>query len=98
MAQGHLDLHSGRSQVDFEWLGEQMKLLNVPKETVEKVCKANTATEVLEMAEAQGFELADHIASRARKQAMKVLQEAPVSVEVMIISHQGSLVGHAPFV
>ena len=98
MAQGHLDLHSGRSQVDFEWLGEQMKLLNVPGETVEKVCKANTAAEVLEMAEAQGVELADHIASKARKQALKVLQEAPVSVEVMIISHQGSLVGHAPFV
>ena len=97
LAQGHLDLHSGRSQVDFEWLAKQMQGLNASAKMIEQTHGANTAGEVLEMAQKNGIPLADQIACKARDKALMLLQEAPVSVEVMIINREGFLVGHAPF-
>ena len=74
-----------------------MQGLNASAEMIEQTHGANTAGEVLEMAQNCGIALADKIACEARDKALILLQEAPVSVEVMIINREGSLVGHAPF-
>ena len=44
LAQGAMDLHSGRSQVDFEWLAKF-----APANLHEDVKAANTAQQVLDM-------------------------------------------------
>ncbi len=97
LARGHLDLHSGRSQVDFEWLACQLESLGASGNILETSRQANTAAEVLELASNAGIQLGDRIAQLARDQAQKKLHDAPVSVEVMIINREGFLVGHAPF-
>jgi cobalt-precorrin-5B (C1)-methyltransferase len=86
LAQGHMDLHSGRSQVDFAWLAER-----VDQSLRDKVLSANTALEVLELA---GLPLAQRIAEEALQHVQAVLQDAS-KADVMIISRDGKLIAHA---
>ncbi len=97
LAQGHLDLHSARSRVDFAKLAGQLHMLGAPAETAAAALNANTAQEVLDLARATGVPLADSIASLAQAAALEVLRDSPVMLEVMIIDRQGAIVGHAPF-
>ncbi len=88
LAQGALDLHSGRSQVEFEFLAAL-----APELPRERVLAANTAMEVLEMAEAAG--LAQRVAEAALQTVRSVLKDAPVSADVVIVSRRGEIVAHA---
>ena len=97
LAQGHLDLHSGRSQVDFAWLAEQLLRLGAPEALATAARHANTANEVLGLAQAAGFPLADTLASHAQAEARRVLRNAPVSLEVLVVDRQGKIVGNASF-
>ena len=87
LAQGAMDLHSGRSQVDFEWLAKF-----APKNLHEGVKSANTALQVLEML---GPGLAQQVAREAKEQVEKVLRGSPVAADVMIIDHAGKIIAHA---
>jgi cobalt-precorrin-5B (C1)-methyltransferase len=91
LADGHLDLHSGRSQVDLESLA----LRTSDPELARKITNANTALEALQLAQAAGDPLADAVAEAARQQAQSVLQDAPVEVDVLVVNRTGQLVGHA---
>ncbi len=95
LAQGHLDLHSARSQVDFVSMAEETAGLGAPGSICEKVKGANTANEVLEIAISENIPLPRHIANQARKTAISVLEEEPIEVEVLIFDRQGSLVGQS---
>ncbi len=97
LAHGHLDLHSGRSQVDFHWLADQWGATGAALPELARVTEANTANEVLLQAEASGVPLADHIARLAQAQAYAVLRHRQTQVEVMILDRSGTLVGRAPF-
>ena len=88
LAQGALDLHSGRSQVDLDWLSGI-----VPELPREKVMAANTAQQVLESAD--GIALANRVAALALAHVRHVLRDAPVVPDVMIVSRQGAVIGHA---
>jgi cobalt-precorrin-5B (C1)-methyltransferase len=88
LAQGALDLHSGRSQVDLDFLAEC-----APELPREKVLAANTAQEVLEMA--GGSLLAQRVAERALSTVRAVLKEAPVSGDVIVVSRKGEIIAHA---
>ena len=88
LAQGALDLHSGRSQVDLDWLAAQ-----APELPRQGVLAANTAQQVLEMAE--GLGLADRVSAAALAQVRGVLRGAPVAAGVMIVSRDGRIIGHA---
>lgn len=85
LAQGAMDLHSGRSQVDFVWLAER-----VSPELRERVLGANTALEVLEFA---GDGLAQRVAEEALGHVRSVLQEAGVA-DVMVVDRGGKVIGH----
>jgi cobalt-precorrin-5B (C1)-methyltransferase len=85
LAQGHLDLHSGRSQVDFAWLAQR-----VPAPLRDKVLSANTAMEVLELA---GTALAERVAQDALHHVNQVLDGAS-KADVMIVSRDGKCVAH----
>jgi cobalt-precorrin-5B (C1)-methyltransferase len=86
LAQGAMDLHSGRSQVDFKWLAAR-----VPESLCEQVLAATTAQHVLELA---GDELASIVAAEAA-QHMKAIVGATVAAEAMIISRDGRIIAHA---
>ena len=95
LGQGHLDLHSGRSQVDLGWLAKLAAGASASDEVVDQIYAANTAMEVLGIASQNKLHLADLVANEARKIALDVLSSAPVALEVLIFDRSGQLVGAA---
>ena len=93
LAAGHMDLHSKRSQVDVAVLAGYLGDLGGDAETIRLAAAANTALEVLELAQARGLALGDIIAVRAAGQARQGLGEAPIHVEVLVLDRQGNQVG-----
>ena len=97
LAQGALDLHSGRSQVDMEFLlscaeaqlNQFGKTLN--QDMKQQILNANTALEVLEMTQAIGIDLPTEIALRAQKSAINALRGAPVAIEVIVCDRKGKV-------
>jgi cobalt-precorrin-5B (C1)-methyltransferase len=87
LAQGAMDLHSGRSQVDFEWLAKF-----APEKLREEVKAANTAQQVLEML---GPDLAQQVANEAKEQVVRVLRGSPVAADIMIVDRGGKIIAHA---
>ncbi len=94
LAAGHLDLHSGRSQVDFDFLAEMLAELGGDVGLVARARDANTASEILDLARAADLPLADAVATRARATALGVLAGA-TEVEVLVVDRQGRVVGRA---
>jgi cobalt-precorrin-5B (C1)-methyltransferase len=85
LAQGAMDLHSGRSTVDFEVLAELLP------EQRKAVLAANTANEVLAMG---GPELAAKVAELARDKAQELAGDS-VRVDVMVVDRGGAIVGES---
>jgi cobalt-precorrin-5B (C1)-methyltransferase len=95
LAQGALDLHSGRSQVDMTWLAARAGTLGADAELKQRILGANTALEVLELTRPQGLDLPSAIAGEARNKALETLRGAPVAVDVMVTDRSGKLLAHA---
>ncbi len=97
LAQGALDLHSGRSQVDFAALAAILSKAGAPADLLEKVPSANTAKEVLDLASAHGIDLGGIVAREAKAAVKAVLRQAPIDFEVLVIDRKGKIVGEAGF-
>lgn len=95
LATGHLDLHSGRSQVDFAALAEMARRAGADDELVEQVGISNTALEALGHCRDRDVPMGDVIAEQSRRTAADVLREAPVEVDVVVIDRGGTIVGRA---
>ncbi len=93
LAAGFLDLHSGRSQVDFDLLADLLGDLGAGEDLREKARQANTAAEVLELSGNVGLALANAVAAKAMETAKRRLRGAPVEVDVLIFDRQGNLAG-----
>jgi cobalt-precorrin-5B (C1)-methyltransferase len=96
LAQGHLFLHSAKSQVDIGELAASLAELGASAETVKAGRAANTAAQLLSIAEANGLPLARHIARRARAVALNTLGRE-TALEVLVFDRAGRLVGRAGF-
>ena len=94
LAAGHLDLHSGRSQVDFDLLAEVLDALGADARLVAEARQANTAKQVLDLATAAGLPLADAVAAKARDTALGLLA-GETAVEVLVFDRDGDLAGRA---
>jgi cobalt-precorrin-5B (C1)-methyltransferase len=95
LADGHLDLHSGRSQVSFDSLAARVGAAGGSAELVDAVRGANTALDALQRCQADGLPLGDLVAAGARETAVGVLLGAPVEVDVVVIDRAGAVVGRA---
>ncbi len=94
LAQGALDLHSGRSQVDMDWLAARLSECGGDDALAAETRTANTAAEVLTLANTAGLALADTVAARARETAIDALRGAPVAVNLMIVDRSGRIIAH----
>lgn len=93
LAQGALDLHSGRSQVDMNFF---LSLLpGIDTELAQRIQSANTALEVLELTRENSIDLATLIAAQAREKALETLRGAPVKIDILITDRQGTIIAHA---
>ena len=95
LADGHLDLHSGRSQVSFDSLAARVASAGASPELVAGVRGANTALDALRQCQAAGLPLGDLVAAGARETALGVLRGAPVAVDVVVVDRAGAVVGQA---
>ena len=91
LANGRMDLHSGRSQVDFDWLAGQLKDLNAPNDLQELTANANTALEVLAASQVAGIDLPSRVAELAQHQAQKVVKSAEIQLGILIIDRAGKI-------
>jgi cobalt-precorrin-5B (C1)-methyltransferase len=96
LAAGFGDLHSGRSQVDRGLLAELLAELRAAPEMIAQAREANTANEILAMAQKEGLALGDAVAARAQDEALK-LAENRLEIEVVVFDREGKLAGRAPF-
>ena len=94
LAQGHMDLHSARSELDFNKLASCLDELGARAETQQLAKDAITAKAVLDLAQAENLDLANLIAVQAQKKALEALN-GEVEVEVCIFDRDGQLVGRA---
>ena len=94
LARGHMDLHSGRSQVDFDWLAELAGKAGGDAALCSSVRNANTANEALLLATTANLPIADLIASKAAEEARK-MASPDTDIEILIIDRSGELVGRS---
>ncbi len=94
MAQGHMDLHSSRSELDFNDLVESLRELGASDDALHAAVRAKTAMAVLDIARDEGLALANRIAERARLRAVSVLNSG-INVDVCVFDSGGLLVGRA---
>jgi cobalt-precorrin-5B (C1)-methyltransferase len=96
LAEGFLDLHSGRSQVNLEtlarWAGEQ----GASELTRKLIKEANTASEVLTIAQQQSIPLGKVIADKAQQVALEEVN-GKVAIEVLVYDRDGRMVAGTGF-
>ncbi|GAA2525099.1 cobalt-precorrin-5B (C(1))-methyltransferase [Pilimelia columellifera] len=95
LADGHLDLHSKRSQVDFCFLAGLVAGAGGNDALVDRVRTANTALDALTVCQAVGLPLGDLIANGALRTAVDTLGDAPVAIDIVVIDRAGAVVGRA---
>ncbi len=88
LAQGAVDLHSSRSQVDFSALNDLSLSLGLAD-----VGDANTALEAVERA---GNQLAVAIANQARQQVLSKVKNTVEHIDIVVINRSGFVLGTAP--
>jgi cobalt-precorrin-5B (C1)-methyltransferase len=94
MAQGAMDLHSGRSQVDFDWLAKRVEALGGDA-LAAQVRAANTAMETEALARDNSLRLADDVAMAAREAGVAMLRGADVALDIVVVDGTGQVIGHA---
>ncbi|MGD9527623.1 cobalt-precorrin-5B (C(1))-methyltransferase [Pseudonocardia sp.] len=93
LGDGHLDLHSGRSQVDLAALARVVAAAGGGARLAAEITRANTALDALCICREHGFDLGTLAARRACATALDVLRGAPVEVDVVVIDRAGVIVG-----
>lgn len=97
LAQGRLDLHSGRSQLDLAQLAETARAQGADGETVARIRHANSALDALLIARAEGVDLAAPVARGAWETAARALGDADSELEIIVFDRAGALLARAPF-
>jgi len=97
LAAGHLDLHSGRSQVDLDRLAEWALAAGGDAALADAIRGGNTALHALQLARAAGVPLADVVAAEALKVAEGLVAGAaePILIELLVVDREGVVVGRA---
>ena len=97
LAQGAMDLHSGRSQVDLTFLADMVATAAPERAEALRpaILAANTAKAVLDLARTEGIDLAAPVAEAARRAALEILRGAPVGVEILVVDRNGGVLARA---
>jgi len=96
LAQGALDLHSSRSQVDMAFLAELVPNAHLHQDVKDRILSANTALEVLELTRQKGIDLAPSIARKACETAIAALRGAAVKVDIVVTDRKGNILARHP--
>ncbi len=95
LAQGLLDLHSKRGEVDLAALAALAETAGANVALCERIRSANTAAEAFGHAQAEGIGLGDAVARAARKVAAQVVEDRGIALDTVLFDRDGRLVGQA---
>lgn len=90
LAQGALDLHSARSQVDLDWLAA-----HVPSELAPAIRSATSASHAEALCRDAGFDIAQLIAGKALDAVKIILRGAPIQPDIVIVSRTREIIARA---
>ncbi len=94
LAQGLLDLHSKRGEVDRAWLATRAREAGASDGLARAVLGCNTAAEAFDLAEADGVALGAVVAEGARRTAAACLGRAE-GLDIVLFDRTGRLVARA---
>jgi len=92
LANGHLDLHSGASTIDFKHLCELAKSAGANEELLQAILESNTSIEALKYCQLQGIDLAALVCAKALQVARKIVPKS-VELEVWAVDRKGHIIG-----
>ena len=95
LAQGRLDLHSKRNSIDFAWLSARLAGEGAGSDLAAAAGSANTALEVLQIAERANIPLAAAIARDAARTAQHALGRGDIRIDVAVFGRDGELLAIA---
>lgn len=95
LASGHLDLHSARSRVDTDQLARLATDAGADDSLAARVLAASTALDAVTLCEQDGVHLGAAIADAACAEALRVLDGAPVAVDVICVDRSGAVLGRS---
>jgi len=96
LAQGLLDLHSKRGEVDLAALAALAETAGGSAALRARIRAANTAAEAFGHAQADGIRLGDAVAQAAQAAAARVVAGCGVAIDTVLFDRDGRLVGRAP--
>jgi cobalt-precorrin-5B (C1)-methyltransferase len=96
LAQGLLDLHSKRGEVDLATLASLADMAGGSAALRARIIAANTAAEAFGHAQADGIGLGDAVARTAQAVAARVVEGSGIAVDTVLFDRDGRLVGRAP--
>jgi len=95
LAQGMLDLHSKRGEVDLAFLAEVAKSAGATPAVAEQIMRSNTALEAFGHAQVAGIALGDRVAEIALSTATRVVGGSSIRLEVILFDRDGGITGRA---
>jgi cobalt-precorrin-5B (C1)-methyltransferase len=98
LASGRLDLHSRSGVIDLELVATWLAEAGAPASAVTEARGANTAQQILQIAEAHRIKLADDVARRAAAVAGKTLKSTGMKLDVVVFDRDGNLRGQSPVI
>ena len=97
LAAGHLDLHSRKSSINFDFLADLAMKLGGGNALKVKILQSNTSVEALKYCQQQNIHLADAICDLALQKVNSIVPQQ-CACEVWTINRKGEAVGHAGFI
>jgi len=94
LANGHLNLNSRESAIDFSHMAELAKQLGADDALQKAILSANTSIEVLALCQKNKLDIAQRVCDHALVKA-KAIVPSSVHVEVWVIDRKGQFVGSA---
>jgi cobalt-precorrin-5B (C1)-methyltransferase len=97
LAQGRLDLHSGRSRVDMADLARMAVEAGAGAALGERIAAANSALEAQQLAQNAGVDLPARVARRAFETAARALDNEATELEIIVFDRDGALLARSDF-
>ena len=97
LAQGMLDLHSGRGSADLTALANVARSAGADDALAERVRQAGTVAAAFAEAADTGVKLGDMVAAGAWQVAAEALGQSDTQLEILVFDRNSALMGRAPF-
>ena len=94
LANGYLDLHNSRSNVDFAQLADIAQQLGADVKVCDAVAQSNTSLESLKICQQHGIDLATTVCQLAYQKSQRYVPEG-IHLQVVAVDRKGQFLGQS---